>query len=179
MENRVATTDYSTPEPVGASFKDISNLASEVAEIFKYKIGEDIKQIVANLGGKIVYKEYDDIFRDDDGTIFVHGPHNFEIHLPNFTGPLRDRFTIAHEIGHYLLHSRFGKKKIKVSRFSSDSTTDRIEWEANWFAAGFLMPEKEFEKDYQEPLSLEMIAAKYLVSVDAVRVRAKQLELKR
>lgn len=174
MEKQVATTAYSTPHPVGASFKAISNLASELAELFNYKIGGDIKKIVSNLGGNIVYREYDDIFLPDDGTIFVDGPNNFEIHLPNFTGPLRDRFTIAHEIGHYVLHSRFGENKIKVARFGSGPT----EREADWFAAGFLMPEEEFKKDYKKPLSLEMIAAKYLVSVDVASVRAKQLGLK-
>ena len=74
------------------------------------------------------------------GAIYVHGRGDFDIVLPQFTSPLRDRFTIGHELGHYFLHSRQGERPLVAYRQGSG----RLEWEANWFAAGLLMPKDEF-----------------------------------
>lgn len=55
----------------------------------------------------------------------------------------RKRFTIAHEIGHYCLHSVHSKQAFKDSRKAmsrTESYWDFIESEANSFAAQLLMP---------------------------------------
>lgn len=60
----------------------------------------------------------------------------------------RVRFTIAHELGHYILHSKeqpvFIDRSPKVMYRNSASTTGEIhrEREANAFAASLLMPRK-------------------------------------
>nr|VFK58549.1 MAG: protein of unknown function (DUF955) [Candidatus Kentron sp. TUN]VFK64614.1 MAG: protein of unknown function (DUF955) [Candidatus Kentron sp. TUN]VFK67389.1 MAG: protein of unknown function (DUF955) [Candidatus Kentron sp. TUN] len=55
----------------------------------------------------------------------------------------RRRFTVAHEIGHYCLHSSETRMTFKDSKDSMSRTksyTDKFEREANDFAAGLLMP---------------------------------------
>jgi hypothetical protein len=171
---------FTTPTAIGASLKEIAAFGSQVSKLLAYKIGGDIRQSVEALGGNIKYAEYDDMISKDYGTIVVEGHREFTIHLPYFTSPLRDRFTIAHEIGHYILHSNLGAKKIRVPRRGRGKT----EWQANWFAAGFLMPEKEFKKSYNKASdsmnaddAIEMLAAIYFVSTAAAKIRAKSLGL--
>lgn len=55
----------------------------------------------------------------------------------------RRRFTLAHEIGHYVLHSaenRMGFTDSKRTMSRTESYWDRYESEANTFAAQLLMP---------------------------------------
>jgi Zn-dependent peptidase ImmA (M78 family) len=85
---------------------------------------------------------------------------------------LRDNFTIAHELGHYILHSDFGKKPAVFKRCGSD----RLECEANWFAGAFLMPEEEFKKVFLENnMSVLLTAAYFDVSEKAVKIRKDKL----
>jgi Zn-dependent peptidase ImmA (M78 family) len=124
---------------------------------------------VKRIGGTIEFLPWEGWLKHENDTISVEGPHDFKIRLMGTDGPLRHRFTIAHELGHYFLHSKQGKKPIQVGR---DGSNTRLEWEANWFAAAFLMPEPAFREAAKlwknDPLGL---AGKFLVSVEAVKVR--------
>jgi Zn-dependent peptidase ImmA (M78 family) len=53
----------------------------------------------------------------------------------------RMRFTIAHELGHYFLH-RSLKSTFVDEVFARSGTSNRLEREANAFAAALLMPEE-------------------------------------
>lgn len=80
----------------------------------------------------------------------------------------RARFTAAHELGHLLMHS---SSHIHYARTEHiDSTTDP-EWQANEFAAAFLMPEAEFRKT----TSIEEAQARFGVGFLAANKRAKSL----
>ncbi|ANS43745.1 ImmA/IrrE family metallo-endopeptidase [Serratia inhibens] len=92
------------------------------------------------------------------------------LHHPN-----RQRFTIAHELGHFIKHSSqidFFEDKV----FFRNGETNDFEIEANKFAAELLMPELAF-RDFIENSSklVSDIADFFHVSSMAVRVRAKQL----
>jgi Zn-dependent peptidase ImmA (M78 family) len=98
------------------------------------------------------------------------------------TSAQRDRFTIAHELGHFFLHfpkvqSAHPDDGMKAYRWveSSDTTNQRCEWEANWFAASFLMPETLFRKLYVNDIA--HCAAAFDVSEKACKVRASSLGL--
>ena len=54
------------------------------------------------------YLDIEEWNQDEDGSIYVHDDNALDIILPNFVWPTRNRFTIAHELGHYFLH-RFTK----------------------------------------------------------------------
>lgn len=71
--------------------------------------------------------------------------------------PGRERFTLAHELGHHFLgHSAYMRGEYaEASDFDFDvglaSTTDnlrRLEWQANHFASCLLLPAKFFVKDF-------------------------------
>jgi IrrE N-terminal-like domain len=150
----------------------IEAVAAAVAAQTHYKPGSQIEPVVKRLGGTISFLAWKDWLTHDSDTIQVDGPGRFTIRLMGVDGPLRHRFTIAHELGHYVLHSLAGKKPIIAGRRGSN----RVEWEANWFAAAFLMPTKEFKAAAKSlgasPLAL---AGRFMVSIEAAEVRMKTL----
>ncbi|MFP5222055.1 MAG: ImmA/IrrE family metallo-endopeptidase [Acidobacteriota bacterium] len=99
----------------------------------------------------------------------------FTIFLSPETSPLRDNFTIAHELGHLLLHTNFKEPGIaQFNRFGSD----RAETEANWFAANLLMPREEFIAAAEEcGHNPYILAGRFGVSVAAANVRLSALKL--
>lgn len=84
----------------------------------------------------------------------------------------RQRFSIAHELGHILLHHYIEKdeyeKNLKV-----------IEEQANRFASSFLMPANSFINSFRYPTIKELLAQKSIwgVSAQAVLYRAAQLKI--
>jgi Zn-dependent peptidase ImmA (M78 family) len=89
--------------------------------------------------------------------------------------PRRQRFTLAHELGHFLLHSGERKDFLDRMLFRANEQS-RMETEANRFAASLLMPEEEFKRFVNQHSSkVEDIAEHFQVSALAVRVRAKEL----
>lgn len=105
------------------------------------------------------------------GSLIIYPDKKFEIFLSPFTSPLRDNFTIAHELGHLFLHYPFNnstKKPIRFTRYGSDL----IEWQANRFAAAFLMPMDQLlvrREKYKN--DIEAIASYFEVSRAAAAVR--------
>src|SRR3546814_8148059 len=71
----------------------------------------DIHKTIQNLGGRV--ETEDTLLTDPDqtGSLFVDGADKFKIIVPAHTSPERDRFTIAHEFGHFVLHYLWMKQK--------------------------------------------------------------------
>ena len=162
-------TVVGSPEPCLWDKVSVEKFASEVAEKLGYKSDKDIGSFVEKLGGRIEYTDWDIALQT--GSITVFGPGKFSIFLSPFSGVRRDRFTIAHELGHYMLHSRAGSNPIAVKRAGSG----RVEWEANWFAAGFLMPRNEFKEKMAEGYTDAELAEHFGVSQNAVEIRKQNL----
>lgn len=174
-----AIADWPTPEALGLVRGDVSVMAESAARQLDYKPGDSLEPVVDQLGGQIVYSDETDELANS-GSIRI-APGSFLISLPLDSGPLRDRFTIAHELGHYFLHYLYpnqvhdaGITHLRAMRYGSD----QAEWEANWFAAAFLMPSDAFKAEY-EHLSGDLLAVAdhFRVSQQAAYVRAKSLRL--
>jgi len=103
---------------------------------------------------------------------------------------VRQRFTIAHELGHYELHkqdrSLFIDKGFTALFRDQDSSKGEIkkEQEANAFAAALLMPEKlvwkEIKKqnfDLSDEDSMKQLAKIFYVSVPAMTFRIANLNI--
>ncbi len=101
--------------------------------------------------------------------------------------PVRQNFTIAHELGHFLLHNQeeqihvdHGFRGFRRNTLSAEGT-DANEREANFFAASLLMPEEFLEKDIDDEVDLfdddflYNLARKYGVSTQALVNRLKNL----
>lgn len=101
--------------------------------------------------------------------------------------PNRKRFTVAHEIGHYLLHP-FRETYIDWTFYprndKSSEGTDRQEIEANGFAAELLMPEELIRVEVPSPLNviedddkIRNLGRRFRVSPQAMTHRLTNLEL--
>ncbi len=95
----------------------------------------------------------------------------------------RQRFTIAHEIGHLILHKHESVFIDRVYRRDSQSSEalDPVEIEANKFAAALLMPKdliSSAEPGKGSPLSsddVEELARRFAVSQQAMTFRLENL----
>lgn len=107
-----------------------------------------------------------------------------------FESEVRQRFTFAHELGHYILHKErndiFIDKKFKVLFRDERATTGeyKIEQEANAFAAALLMPELQVKEkiktlnfDLGDESCLIELARIFNVSVQAMTFRIINLRL--
>ncbi len=166
-----------TPAPFGLSKKSAISLGEKFSEIIGYSPGDELEPIVQKLGGVIKEQNFDEWLKGNEAAIIVHGPEKFEIFIPSFSSKYRNRFTIAHELGHYILHSRLGERKITVYRFATPNENTQVEREANWFAVGFLMPRKFLDEDFKMNTGLLSISAKYGVSPLTLEIRKKELTI--
>jgi Zn-dependent peptidase ImmA (M78 family) len=100
----------------------------------------------------------------------------------------RQRFTIAHELGHFLLHRgtrvHFDEDfRIDYRDATSSDATKREEIEANGFAAALLMPERILMRDWLKlapdykhiPDTIRTLATRYRVSQKAMELRLVNL----
>lgn len=96
---------------------------------------------------------------------------------------VRQRFTVAHELGHYFLHPN--KDAFVDYRDNKDGVrrTPR-EKQANMFAAALLMPRQVLLKDFKAIAKdgfaddeLATLARRYAVSEDAMRYRLMNLNI--
>jgi len=94
--------------------------------------------------------------------------------------PNRQRFTCAHEIGHFVLRDALGEDYEYVDYrdiFSSTGERDDERF-ANAFAACLLMPEHHVRRFHDEGLSELQMALRFDVSRDAMGFRLKNLGLR-
>jgi Zn-dependent peptidase ImmA (M78 family) len=139
----------------------------------------ELFSVVEAMGGRIAVE--DTLLTDPKraGSLFVDGERDFRIIVPSHTSPERDQFTIAHEFGHYILHYLWQRRQNPTypeKVFALRRGSDRIEWEANWFAAAFLMPAIEFKAAHKKYRGdLRAIAEYFFVSFKAAEIRGRDL----
>ena len=141
--------------------------------------------LAGQLGALVRYSPFEGeisgvVVRHDDQIII--GVNS--LHHPN-----RQRFTIAHEIGHMLLHRGEAVHVDRTFRINlrndiSSQAVDPKEIAANRFAAELLMPEhmlvvdlKGQVIDFENEEDLRRLAAKYRVSLQALTFRLANLGL--
>lgn len=167
--------DFASPQPTNASKSKVSEFAEKVAQNLKFRPGAALEPIVEQLGGEISYRSRHSV-EEGDASLIVKKKGSFQIFLSSTTGMERDRFSIAHELGHYFLH--YIVKKMSTPMRATRFGNDRVEWEANWFAGAFLMPEADFRSAFERfSKDLDRIAAHFDVSRMAAEIRSKNLHL--
>lgn len=145
----------------------------------------DVKDIAIKLGAQVILQQDSD--DDLSGMIFV-SPKGVVIGVNSLHPETRQRFTIAHEIGHMIMHmhilqgdvhidKKFGIQLNRDKRSSLGS--DFLEIQANKFAAELLMPstmiKKEIKNTYidieKDDEQVKALAEKYKVSQQAMSIR--------
>jgi len=183
--------NYEAPLPCGWGKNTIEGIAERFAVAINFKCDDEIEPVVSRLGGSIEYEDFPLENAMLAGWIEVEGTKDFRIRLNNDANSIRDRFTIAHELGHYVLHYLFALEKrgnFKLSANLIDGKRQGLdpdpENEANYFALALLMPKIAFTESYNANTSvvkhknpLELVATKFGVPIWAVNARADSLEL--
>lgn len=166
---------FQDPEPSKLSKDTVDGIASNIARAVGYEPGADLGKIVEKLGGELLSQAWDEATEGGSLEVYPGRKPRFLLRISPFAGALRNRFTIAHELGHYFLHSGVGTKAIKVMREGSD----RVEWEANWFAAGFLLPAARFKSDWRKAKGdIGKLINLYQVSEFVIQIRQEYLKLR-
>lgn len=139
----------------------------------------DLQRITNALGISVV----EDFLPDNtSGMIVKRTGQDAVIYLDIADPPVRQRFTLAHEIGHYIERTMvagdgpdqdFGF----VDRRTDAPNSDLHEFFANEFAANLLMPESEINDN--KDLGIMGLARHFGVSLAAMRLRIQRLGLER
>ena len=127
------------------------------------------------------------VVRDDTMTPEVSGkivreargtPSGYVIYINAKDPPRRQRFTLAHEIAHYVLHrDLIGDGLIDDGMYRS-KLGDVLERQANRMAADLLMPAGLVRALYKGGMkSLSGLSAAFDVSEPAIRIRLQELGL--
>lgn len=146
-----------------------------------------VERIARRLGAEVRYEPFDG---DLSGMLFREGER--AIIGVNASHPKsRQRFTLAHELGHLRMHD--ARRGIHVDRGfpvvrrrdgRSSRAMDVEEMEANGFAAELLMPNAMLEldlagkdSDYDDDELTRWLADRYKVSLQAMAIRLANLGL--
>ncbi|GAA4459312.1 hypothetical protein GCM10023189_32820 [Nibrella saemangeumensis] len=170
--------------------KRIENLACSILQ--KLDIGEipiPVELIAERRGLQI--RPYD-LGTNVSGVLFLREGVGIIGYNPN-DSYVRQRFTIAHELGHYELHRAEGElfvdkvdqaKQVYMRNEDSASGEFKQEREANAFAAAILMPEnllfselKKIQFDLNDEAALKELAKQFNVSLPAITYRLSNLGL--
>ncbi len=160
----------------------LEKIESEVEKILSDLDAKNLPISVENIASKHNIKISRAPSKDFSG-LLIRKDGSALIGVNNNEAPVRQRFTIAHELGHYFMHPRkdafvdYRDNKKEIMRTPAER-------HANMFAAALLMPRSLLEKDFKNISKngftedeLEKLADKYQVSEDAMRFRLINLNL--
>lgn len=161
----------------------IQKLAESIALSFDEKI-TPLEKIIEAEELKVCYDDYEKGTFDG---MTIYENENFCIHINTANGntidSARGRFTLAHELGHYIIDShRIALKLGFLEPFPSKTNQkqhNEIEREADYFASCLLMPEERFKADvFRKKFNFDLIdflRKEYNVSITACAFRFAQI----
>jgi len=169
----------------------MNEFAKERARMLVDKLGlksppVPVEKLAKALGVRIEYSPFDDelsgmaFLRDGKPIVGVNSKHH----------PNRQRFTIAHELGHIVLHRPHLETAILIDKsknfIARDPTSaegiDPLEIQANAFASELLLPARlvrqvlsESAGDLHDDDYLIRVAQRFRVSLTAFQIRLEQI----
>ncbi len=153
----------------------------------------DVARVAESLGARVRYEQLEEkvsgvlIVKGDEKHIMINSAHP----------ATRQRFTLAHEIGHLQLHNvqgrlfideslkvyqRVGASHSAVYQQPGSMTSPKEERQANIFASALLMPDALLKRaaldhDLFDELDVLSLANAFGVSEQAMSIRLQQLDL--
>jgi IrrE N-terminal-like domain len=150
------------------AIEDYANRVGRRHNVFDDDRPTDIDGLMQTLGGKVGYAA------DQQATLHVRSSGDFTVFIPHFTSSRRDRFVVAHGIGHYFLHYQYPGLQGELT-FGRNSNP-RAETEADVFASALLMPAHLFRKATDElGDDYWKVAVRFDVSPMAAEIRAQAI----
>jgi len=157
----------------GKKRQQINQIAESARAAFKLASPVDVMKAVEMLGGRIEQSK-----SEHEATISKADGGTFVVRLDSSKPVVRRTFSLAHELGHLILHMGFGREKWRESGDYEESFArsgwSEEEYEANEFAAAFLMPRYEF-REFAATHDVKAVAEHFGVSVDAALTRGRWL----
>lgn len=145
-----------------------------------------VEEIAERLGAKLSFEPFEG--KDEISGMLFRDGNRIVIGINSTHANTRQRFTIAHEIGHLVLHkgAMFVDKTVRLNRDSTSSKAiDPREIEANRFAAELLMPDTAITIEARKRLSrkasvseaflVDSLASVFEVSTHAMEIRLTNL----
>jgi len=158
------------------------------------KIPTPLHRIATLLGAEIHQHTFEDMV---SGVLMIRGVER-HIMVNKAHHPNRQRFTIAHELGHLVLHHNSGDRLFIDTHLRAyqrrgspasgtyeepgSTTTPAEEREANQFASALVMPRASIlamteGREFWDELHVAALAAEFGVSEQAMTIRLRQLEI--
>lgn len=152
--------------------------ALEKVKIYSERAPVDVRSLARSIGVRIVEARLPE---NISGAIRSLNSENteYEILVNSNHAEVRKRFTIAHEIGHYLFHRDLLGRGVGDTRAYRAEGTDypnphitwREERQANTFAANVLMPDALVSQYRRLGATPSYLASKFNVSEQAMTIR--------
>ena len=133
----------------------------------------DVKSIAESFFLQVVQS---DTRRHGGRALLEHG----QIHVNASESPARQRFSIGHEIGHYVLHPDgfvFSAHEDPQSELYAEDPDNELEREADYFSSVLLVPPRWLRKDVDAGMFPTQIANRYQVSQEVVFISLEQHRL--
>ncbi len=155
-----------------------------------YRLPVDVDALAKSLGIEVTYSSLEDdysgllVIRNGTAAAYINSSHH----------PNRQRFSLAHEIGHFVLHERqqtaienaYVDKAMRLYHRADRrdlGQSGKMEWEANLFAAALLMPEELLRSkvldegyDLEDELDVSRLAVVLKVSEQALSIRLTKMK---
>src|SRR6266850_2021791 len=141
-----------------------------------------VEEIAIKLGANVTYEPFEG--QGDISGMLLREKDRIVIGINSAHPSVRQRFSIAHEIGHLVMHNGafFVDKAVRFNRDSTSSLAiDQREIEANGFAAELLMPEELVTESVRKRLAkkanlpratlISELAQEFQVSTQAMEIR--------
>ena len=145
----------------------------------------DIEALFEELG--IGYEKTYTLDTHISGEIERKSENSFVIRTNARHSDERQRFTAAHELGHYMLHrlllgtgvddNKAYRSDLNNGNFKNSNIKTKHETEANRFAAVVLMPSDRVREEFAKESDPRKLAREFGVSITAMEIRIRSLGL--
>jgi len=158
---------------------------NELIELYTSKAPVNIEKLIEALGLQLERKA--DLHPRIAGQIERLNDGTFKISVNKADHYYRRRFTMAHELAHYLLHRNLigsgvddtkAYRSLDIGQFHNIHIKPEHETEANRIAAKLLMPARLVRRHYEETNgNIHEMAKRFQVSAEAMGYRLQSLGL--
>ncbi len=157
------------------NIEQIEQISNAILKAFN----EDNKSVidVVNIANRLGFDVSQAKFDGDISGMVKNSKEVKQIFINNQDIPSKQRFTLAHEIGHILLHHDNLDEDFDVVDYRNNGISNRKESEADSFAASLLMPKERAKNVWAFYEDVDDFAEEFGVSKMAASIRLRNLGL--
>lgn len=166
---------------------DKNNIEKQTGELLERHGLKSYPLQVVELANRMNIDVYQQFFDDNISGFIEQTGNSAIIHVNKLHSPNRKRFTIAHEIGHFVLHllgnnndnDAFDTEELVHERvLFRDNAENEREQQANLFAASLLMNKDLLNQAIEKNgIRIGLLSELFEVSTTAMRFRLMNLDL--